>query len=65
MIDTLKAVDKLKQHGFDDEKARAIADLVANTNEELATKKDVNTLRWMIGLLYPLVVAMLLVMITQ
>ena len=63
MIDTLKTVDTLKAHGFDEDKARGIATVITGGNDNLATKddinavksdinavkSDINTLRWMIG----------------
>ena len=45
MIDTLKTVDTLKAHGFDEDKARGIATVITGSNDNLATKDDINAVK--------------------
>ena len=45
MIDTLKTVDTLKAHGFDEYKARGIATVITGSNDNLATKDDINAVK--------------------
>lgn len=60
MIDTLKVAEDLQAGGFSDEQSRALVHAISSKHDELATKADVTILRWLIGLLYPLVVAILI-----
>ena len=43
--DTLRAQDRLKEGGFDEEHARAIIDVWAMTSDQIATKQDIADLR--------------------
>jgi len=45
MIDTLKASRKLKASGFSEEQAESIINVVADTNEQTATKEDIHLLQ--------------------
>ena len=56
-FDTLQASKDLQSHGFEQEQAEAIAQVVRNGQGELATKNDIasirsdiNSLRWMMGI---------------
>ena len=42
--DTLQASERLKAGGFDEEHARAIIDVLMDSGEEFATKKDLELL---------------------
>jgi len=45
MIDTLKASRELKASGFSEEQAESIINVVADTNEQTATKEDIHLLK--------------------
>ena len=51
-IDTLAALRKLEQAGFNTEQAEAVAEVMAESGEQLATKSDIAGLRWTFGILF-------------
>lgn len=70
-FDSLKLADKLKTAGFTAEQAEAIVRVIAEAQDELVTKKDleislaplkadVNLLKWMMGFVLAGVVGILL-----
>ncbi len=70
-FDSLKLADKLKTAGFTAEQAEAIVRVIAEAQDELVTKKDleislaplkadVNLLKWMTGFVLAGVVGILL-----
>ena len=70
-FDSLKLADKLKTAGFTAEQAEAVVRVIAEAQDELVTKKDleislaplkadVNLLKWMMGFVLAGVVGILL-----
>ena len=70
-IDTLAAMRKLEKAGFKTEQAEALAEVMAHTGQELATKADLaeavmairqelSLMRWIIGIQTAFVLAMAL-----
>ena len=70
-IDTLAALRKLEKAGFKTEQAEALAEVMAHTGQELATKADLaeavmairqelSLMRWIIGIQTAFVLAMAL-----
>ena len=62
LIDTHAAVHELEAAGMDTVQAEAIVKTIARADERIATKGDMDTLRsemrWMIGFLAALILAM-------
>jgi hypothetical protein len=70
-FDSLKLSDKLKTAGFTSEQAEAVVRVIAEAQDDLVTKKDldialaplkadVNLLKWMMGFVLAGIVAILL-----
>ncbi len=60
-IDTLATARKLQAAGFESSQAEAVAEAVAHQGEQLATKADIDGLRWTFGIVAGFVVALNLV----
>jgi hypothetical protein len=75
-IDSLKLSDKLKTAGFTAEQAEAVVRVIAEAQDDLVTKKDldialapikadVNLLKWMMGFVLAGIVAILLKLLSH
>jgi hypothetical protein len=75
-FDSLKLSDKLKMAGFTAEQAEAVVRVIAEAQEDLVTKKDldialaplkadVNLLKWMMGFVLAGIVAILLKLVAS
>jgi len=75
-FDSLKLSDKLKMAGFTAEQAEAVVRVIAEAQDELVTKKDldialaplkadVNLLKWMMGFVLAGIVAILLKLVAS
>jgi hypothetical protein len=75
-FDSLKLSDKLKTAGFTAEQAEAVVRVIAEAQDDLVTKKDldialapikadVNLLKWMMGFVLAGIVAILLKLLSH
>ena len=75
-FDSLKLSDKLKTAGFTADQAEAIVRLIAEAQDELVTRKDldialaplradINLLKWMMGFVLAGIVAILLKLVAN
>ncbi len=58
-IDTLATARKLQEAGFESNQAEAVAQAIAHSGQELATKSDIAGLRWMFGIQFVLTLLIL------